>query len=129
MGYKFIVISLQREALCGLPLLVSIWFQILFHPPSGVLFTFPSRYLFTIGQYEYLALDLSRPDFQPDFSCLVVLKKKLRKLQGVLRYGTVTLFGPPFQACSATQQTFFPVRLQPHKNSFFLRLPSNACKL
>jgi hypothetical protein len=41
-----------------------------------VLFTFPSRYLFTIGQYEYLALDLSRPDFRPDFSCLVVLKKK-----------------------------------------------------
>ena len=61
----------------GLPLLVSIRFQILFHSPSGVLFTFPSRYLFTIGQYEYLALDLSRPDFQPDFSCLVVLKKKL----------------------------------------------------
>src|SRR6185295_3658492 len=61
----------------GLPLLVSIRFQILFHSPSGVLFTFPSRYLFTIGQYEYLALDLSRPDFRPDFSCLVVLKKKL----------------------------------------------------
>ena len=61
----------------SLRLLVSIWFQILFHSPSGVLFTFPSRYLFTIGQYEYLALDLSRPDFQPDFSCLVVLKKKL----------------------------------------------------
>src|SRR6185295_16505813 len=60
----------------GLPLLVSIWFQKLFHSPSGVLFTFPSRYLFTIGQYEYLALDLSRPDFRPDFSCLVVLKKK-----------------------------------------------------
>jgi hypothetical protein len=62
----------------GLPLLVSIWFQKLFHSPSGVLFTFPSRYLFTIGHYEYLALDLSRPDFLPDFSCLVVLKKKFR---------------------------------------------------
>ena len=62
----------------GLRLLVSIWFQKLFHSPSGVLFTFPSRYLFTIGHYEYLALDLSRPDFLPDFSCLVVLKKKFR---------------------------------------------------
>ena len=29
----------------------------LFHSPSGVLFTFPSRYLFTIGRQEYLALD------------------------------------------------------------------------
>ena len=63
----------------GLRLLVSIWFQRLFHSPSGVLFTFPSRYLYTIGHYEYLALDLSRPDFRQDFSCLDVLKKKLGK--------------------------------------------------
>ena len=34
----------------GLLPLVSNWFQILFHSPSGVLFTFPSRYLFTIGR-------------------------------------------------------------------------------
>jgi hypothetical protein len=32
-----------------LPLLVGIGFQVLFHSPSGVLFTFPSRYLCTIG--------------------------------------------------------------------------------
>ena len=29
--------------------LVSSWFQVLFHSPPGVLFTFPSRYCFTIG--------------------------------------------------------------------------------
>ena len=29
---------------------VGTWFQVLFHSPLGVLFTFPSRYLFTIGQ-------------------------------------------------------------------------------
>ena len=33
----------------GLELFVSIRFQFLFHSPPGVLFTFPSRYLFTIG--------------------------------------------------------------------------------
>ena len=32
-----------------LELFVSIRFQFLFHSPPGVLFTFPSRYLFTIG--------------------------------------------------------------------------------
>src|SRR5699024_7768568 len=32
-----------------LRLLVSARFQVLFHSPSGVLFTFPSRYWFTIG--------------------------------------------------------------------------------
>ena len=33
-----------------LQLFVSTRFQILFHSPPGVLFTFPSRYLFTIGR-------------------------------------------------------------------------------
>jgi hypothetical protein len=33
-----------------LPLFVGTRFQVLFHSPLGVLFTFPSRYLFTIGQ-------------------------------------------------------------------------------
>ena len=36
-------------AYCGLWLLVSTRFQALFHSPLGVLFTFPSRYSFTIG--------------------------------------------------------------------------------
>ena len=33
----------------ALPPIVDIRFQFLFHSPPGVLFTFPSRYLFTIG--------------------------------------------------------------------------------
>ena len=33
----------------SLYLLVNIGFQVLFHSPPGVLFTFPSRYWFTIG--------------------------------------------------------------------------------
>ena len=32
-----------------LPPIVDTWFQFLFHSPPGVLFTFPSRYSFTIG--------------------------------------------------------------------------------
>ncbi len=35
----------------------------LFHRPSGLLFTFPSRYLFTIGLLEYLALPVSSGRF------------------------------------------------------------------
>ena len=31
------------------PQLVNIWFQVLFHSPPGVLFTFPSRYCSSIG--------------------------------------------------------------------------------
>src|SRR5699024_7748423 len=35
----------------ALRLIVSTRFQVLFHSPFGVLFTFPSRYWFTIGCY------------------------------------------------------------------------------
>ena len=37
--------------------------SVLFHPPPGVLFTFPSRYQFTIGRFWYLGLDRGRPGF------------------------------------------------------------------
>ena len=33
----------------AVPQLVNIWFQVLFHSPPGVLFTFPSRYCSSIG--------------------------------------------------------------------------------
>ena len=42
-------ILLQKRRSIGLWLLVSARFRVLFHSPLGVLFTFPSRYLFTIG--------------------------------------------------------------------------------
>jgi len=51
--------SIGTPSLClaaKLRLLVSKWFQILFHSPSGVLFTFPSWYLFAIDHQTYLAL-------------------------------------------------------------------------
>ena len=56
-----------------LPLLVSLRFQILFHSPHGVLFTFPSRYLFTIGQSACLVLEGGPPGFPTDYTCPVVL--------------------------------------------------------
>ena len=40
----------------GLPQLVSARFQDLFHSPPGVLFTFPSRYWFTIGHRRVFSL-------------------------------------------------------------------------
>ena len=57
----------------SLPLLVNIGFQVLFHSPPGVLFTFPSRYYSLSVTKEYLALGGGPPDFPPDYSCPVVL--------------------------------------------------------
>ena len=58
----------------GLRLLVGTRFQGLFHSPLGVLFTFPSRYWFTIGRQGYLALESGLPSFPRDFTCPVVLR-------------------------------------------------------
>ena len=46
---RFILQKARRHTLIVLRLFVSTRFQVLFHSPSGVLFTFPSRYWFTIG--------------------------------------------------------------------------------
>ena len=51
----------------GLPLFVGMRFQVLFHSPLGVLFTFPSRYLFTIGQQVVLSLGGWSPQLPPGF--------------------------------------------------------------
>ena len=57
----------------SLPLLVNIGFQVLFHSPPGVLFTFPSRYYSLSVTIEYLALGGGPPCFPPDSSCPAVL--------------------------------------------------------
>ena len=56
-----------------LSLLVSIWFQVLFHSPPGVLFTFPSRYYSLSVTKSYLALRDGPRIFPPDYTCPVVL--------------------------------------------------------
>ena len=62
-----------RSPFDGLSVLVSTRFQVLFHSPPGVLFTFPSQYytLSVIG--EYLGLEGGPPVFPRDFTCPAVL--------------------------------------------------------
>jgi hypothetical protein len=55
------------------PQFVNTGFQVLFHSPPGVLFTFPSQYYALSVTKEYLALGGGPPDFPQGFSCLVVL--------------------------------------------------------
>ena len=50
-----------------LPLLVNIGFQVLFHSPPGVLFTFPSRYFSAIGHQVVFSLGGWSPLFPTGF--------------------------------------------------------------
>ena len=56
------------------PPLVNTGFQVLFHSPPGVLFTFPSRYYTLSVTKSCLALEGGPPCFPPDSSCPVVLR-------------------------------------------------------
>ena len=67
---------LQKVRGCAykaLPQLVDTGFQVLFHSPPGVLFTFPSQYYALSVTKEYLALGGGPPDFLQGSTCLAVL--------------------------------------------------------
>lgn len=54
-------------------LLVRTRFQVLFHSPHRVLFAFPSRYWFTIGQSGVFSLGGWSPIFRQDITCPALL--------------------------------------------------------
>ena len=57
----------RRHRITRLRPLVGAWFQGLFHSPSGVLFTFPSRYWFAIGLSVVFSLTGWSPRVRPGF--------------------------------------------------------------
>ena len=86
----------------ALPYLVGTRFQVLFHSPLGVLFTFPSRYLFTIGYYHVFSLTRWSSQIPTEFHVL----RGTQVLAGRLvyfKYGTFTLYGALFGRFFYTQ--------------------------
>ena len=80
-----------------LPRLVNIRFQKLFTPLAGVLFTFPSRYWFTIG--HQVVFSLGRWSSQIPTGFLVSRRTQVPLTVRIdFAYGAVTLFGRPSQA-------------------------------
>jgi len=80
----------------GLPLFESIQFHVYFTPLPGVLFTFPSRYLFTIDLVSSLALEGGPPRFKPDYTCPILLRILLPHRM-VFEYTAITSCGDSFQ--------------------------------
>ena len=103
------VLQKVRNHARALSLLVSTGFQVLFHSPPGVLFTFPSRYYALSVTGSYLALEGGPPCFPPDSSCPVVLWCRLRAFS--LRIQASYLLWWRFPALfSWNSLAFLPVR-------------------
>ena len=67
--------------------LVCTRFQGLFHSPSGVLFTFPSRYSSLSVTDSYLALEDGPPRFNRDFPCPGLLGNSNKPFNHISRTG------------------------------------------
>ena len=101
------------------PQLVNIWFQVLFHSPPGVLFTFPSQYYALSVTKEYLALEGGPSDFPQGFSCPAVLW--ILPLPIAFMYEALTLSGRASQPVPLTNQLTYAVR-NPSMHARWFRL-------
>ena len=96
----------------ALPLLVDARFQVLLTPLTGVLFTFPSRYWFTIGRWRVFSLVRWSSRIPTGFHVSRGTWVPIPESRTAFAYGAVTLCGPPFHVARLAVRlvTFRPLR-------------------
>jgi hypothetical protein len=93
---RFILQKARRHASIALRLFVSTRFQVLFHSPPGVLFTFPSRYWFAIGRQGVFSLGRWSSLLPAGFLVSRGTQDRLGRVRG-FGYRAVTFSGRSFQ--------------------------------
>ena len=106
----------------GLWSVVGTRFQVLFHSPPGVLFTFPSRYCFTIGHQVVFSLGRWSSLLPTRF---LVSRGTLEQnlLNHRFTYRTITFCGLTFQLCSITIPSRYVLSATPEINLWFGLFP------
>ncbi len=101
LSRRFMMQKVRNRALplraIALSLLVDTRFQVLLTPLTGVLFTFPSRYLFTIGRQGVFRLTRWSSQIQAGLHVSRLTWVHNQEIRFSFGYGTVTLCGPTFQ--------------------------------
>ena len=92
----------RRHPEKGLRLLVGARFQVLFHSPLGVLFTFPSRYWFAIGHRRVFSLGGWSPRIPTGFHVSGGTRASIHQPPGIRVRGSHPLW-PAFPCRSASQ--------------------------
>ena len=82
--------------------IVSTRFQVLFHSPPGVLFTFPSRYWSAIGHREVFRLNGWSRQIHTEFQGFRVTWDNTPEPRAYT-YGAITLYGATFQWTSTSR--------------------------
>ena len=89
-------------------------FRFCFTPLTGVLFTFPSRYLFAIGHRCVFSLGGWAPRIQTEFHVFRSTWDPARRSQD-FAHGPFTLSGEPFQVLALSFNAFHVAVPQPHR--------------
>ena len=94
--------------------IVGTWFQVLFHSPPGVLFTFPSRYLSAIGHQGVFRLSgwsrQIRTEFREFRATRDVIKESLPYV-----YGGITLYAGTFQSTSTSARISYSLSVRQYR--------------
>src|SRR5699024_9060304 len=98
---RFILQKARRHPFKRLRLLVSTRFQVLFHSPPGVLFTFPSRYWFAIGRQGVFSLGRWSSRIPTGFPVSRGTRGPSWRANRC-DYRAVTVYGGSFQTTSST---------------------------
>src|SRR2546430_7302862 len=79
-------------------------FQVLFHSPPGVLFTFPSRYSCTIGHQEVFRLTRWSWQIHGRFQESAATREHTPYRPAAFAYRTITVYGAAFQRTSTSHK-------------------------
>ena len=88
--------------------IVGTWFQVLFHSPPGVLFTFPSRYLSAIGHQGVFRLNGWSRQIHTEFQGFRVTWGDASEPSSYV-YGGITLYAGTFQSTSTSTMVSYSV--------------------
>jgi hypothetical protein len=103
--------TLSQDTNVSLQRIVGTWFQVLFHSPPGVLFTFPSRYLSAIGHQGVFRLNGWSRQIHTEFQGFRVTWDVTPELLPYT-YGAITLYGATFQWTSTSTMVSYSAYLR-----------------
>jgi hypothetical protein len=94
--------------------IVGTWFQVLFHSPPGVLFTFPSRYLSAIGHQGVFRLNGWSRQIHTEFQGFRVTWGHASEPSPYI-YGAITLYAGTFQSASTSTTVSYSVLVRQNR--------------
>ena len=109
---------------CQLRRIVGRRFQVLFHSPPGVLFTFPSRYSSAIGHQGVFRLTRWSWQIHGRLQESAATREHHQKRPRAFTYRTITVYGRPFQIIRLTRKPF-PAGCQSDDDNVPLPRPRN----